>query len=239
MNKNAKIALYSTGGVGGFAAAYVLFALMMGAPAHTIPVIGALFPSPAENIEKANSTAPLVASEAQSGTRTERRAASAGLMDAFQIQSPYSAGELEALATELKRKVADLDARLAAVADREKSASARAEQLDEHYAELQRLQRALEEREKTLADRESSVTESDRARLEREQQGWVRLGKLFADGDAAELGTRLAEYAPGDAARILHSLKPARAKELLENVGATKWREYADAYRMLEPAGDK
>ncbi|MBM3991443.1 MAG: hypothetical protein FJ298_10620 [Planctomycetes bacterium] len=239
MNKNAKIALYSAGGVGGFAAAYVLFALMMGAPAYTIPVIGGLFPSPAENGEEAVVDSPLVANETHSETRTERREASAGLMDVFQIQSPYSGAELEALATELKRKVADLDTRLATVAEREKSASARAEQLDEHYAELQRLQRALEEREKTLADRESSVTESDRARTEREQQGWARLGKLFAEGDAAELGPRLAEYAPLDAARILHAQKPTRAKELLENVGATKWREYADAYRTLDPARDK
>jgi uncharacterized protein YukE len=216
---------------------------MMGAPPHAIPVVGALFPAPAASSEETSNTKSLVASETSSGTpveaRTERRAASAGLMDVFQIQSPYSSSELETLAAELKRKNADLDARLADVAGREKSVSARAEQLDEHYAELQRLQRALEEREKTLALRESSVTDTDRARFEREQQGWVRLGKLFADGDAAELGTRLAEYAPGDAARILHSLKPARAKELLENVGAAKWREYADAYRMLEPAGDK
>ena len=239
MNKNAKIALISAGGAGGFAAAYVLFALMMGASPHAIPVVGALFPAPAEKGDEPARKAPPVASETASEARTERRAASAGLMDVFQIQSPYSSTELETLAAELKRKNTDLDTRLAEVERREKETSARAEQLDEHYAELQRLQQALEEREKALANRESSVAETDRARFEREQQGWARLGKLFSDGDATELGTRLAEYAPGDAARILHTLKPARAKELLENVGASKWREYADAYRMLEPAGDK
>ena len=237
MNKNAKIALYSAGGVGGFAAAYVLFALMMGAPPHAIPVVGALFPAPAEKSDEPVRTAPVVASEPTGETRTERRTASAGLMDVFQVQSPYSTTELETLAGELKRKNAELDTRLGEVERREKDTAARAEQLDEHYAELQRLQRTLEEREKALAGRESTAAETDRTRFEREQQGWVRLGKLFTDGDAAELGTRLAEYAPGDAARILHTLKPARAKELLENVGATKWREYADAYRMLEPAG--
>ncbi len=237
MNKNAKIALYSAGGVGGFAAAYVLFALMMGAPPHAIPVAGALFPAPAETQDEPARTAPVVASEPKSEPKSERRTATAGLMDVFQIQSPYSSTELETLAGELKRKNSDLDMRLAELERREKEASARAEQLDEHYAELQRLQRALEEREKELAGRETTATETDRTRFEREQLGWTRLAKLFADGDAAELGTRLAEYAPGDAARILHALKPARAKELLENVGAAKWREYADAYRMLEPAG--
>lgn len=237
MNKNAKIALYSAGGVGGFAAAYVLFALMMGAPPHAIPVVGALFPAPAETQNEPARTAPVIASEPKSEPKSERRTATAGLMDAFQIQSPYSSTELETLAAELKRKNSDLDVRLAELERREKEASARAEQLDEHYAELQRLQHELEEREKELAGRETTAAETDRTRFEREQQGWTRLAKLFADGDAAELGTRLAEYAPGDAARILHALKPARAKELLENVGAAKWREYADAYRMLEPAG--
>jgi hypothetical protein len=33
-------------------------------------------------------------------------------------------------------------------------------------------------------------------------------------------------------------MKPARAKELLDNVGADKWKEFADAYRMAGDGGN-
>ncbi len=235
MNKNAKLGLYAAGGLGGFLVAYVTFALMMGAAPHQIPVVGAVFPQPQEKAKETPAPRAEVASTPSTApTRTETRTVSAGLMDVFQIESPYASGELQGLADELKRKSAELDTRLAEVAKREQAMQLRSEQLDEHSAELQQLRQSLEERERDLAGREATATESDRSRFEREQQGWVKLAKLFADGDATELGARLAEYAPGDAARILQALKPARAKELLENVGAAKWREYADAYRLLE-----
>lgn len=238
MNNNAKLGLYAAGGLGGFLVAYVTFALMMGAAPHQIPVVGTVFPQPPQADEKAPASRTEVASTPSPVTpaRTETRTVSAGLMDVFQIESPYASGELQNLADELKRKSAELDTRLAEISKREQAIQLRSEQLDEHSAELQQLRQSLEERERELAGRETSATESDRSRFDREQQGWVKLAKLFADGDATELGARLAEYAPGDAARILQALKPARAKELLENVGPAKWREYADAYRLLDTA---
>ena len=38
---------------------------------------------------------------------------------------------------------------------------------------------------------------------------------LIAEGDPEELSTRLQDYAPGDAARILHALPEERARQLL------------------------
>jgi hypothetical protein len=82
------------------------------------------------------------------------------------------------------------------------------------------------------------VQRNEKARAEREEESWAKLGKLFTEGDAADQGKKLAAYTPEQAARILVSMKPARAKELLDNVGADKWKEFADAYRMAGDGGN-
>lgn len=238
MNKNAKIALFSGAGLLGFTLAYVAFALVLGAQPHQIPVAGALFPTPPEQAqqsrEQSGEPAPVATSAA-----VETRTVSAGLLDVFQIESPYSAKELEGLVAELKRKSKELDQRLLELGERERRSSERAEFLDEQYAELQRLRAGLEHWETELEQRQGEIESSESARQEREGESWPRLAKLFAEGEAAEQGKRLAQYAPEDAARILQALKPARAKELLDNVGAERWREYADAYRLAAtPAGN-
>lgn len=238
MNKNVKFALWGVGGVVGFALAYIVFALVLGAQPHQIPIVGALFPAPPE---APTETPRVVTPEpvAESKPREDRGRQNASLLDVFQVNSPYSQAELEALVGELKHKGKELDQRTLEISGREKRADERAEFLDEQYAELQRLRAGLEQWQDELERRDGEVSASERARAEREDASWAKLAKIFGEGEVGELGKRLAEYAPGDAAKILHAMKPARAKELLDAVGADRWREYADAYRLMqEPTGN-
>jgi flagellar motility protein MotE (MotC chaperone) len=238
MNKNVKFALWGVGGLVGFALAYIVFALVLGAQPHQIPVVGAMFPAPPEAAQEAPTVATSTPTN-ESAPRENERRQNASLLDVFQVNSPYSQAELEALVGELKHKGKELDQRIGDVAAREKRADERAEFLDEQYAELQRLRAGLEQWQDELERRDGEVSAGERARAEREDASWAKLAKIFGEGEVGELGKRLAEYSPGDAAKILHAMKPARAKELLDAVGADRWREYADAYRLLDdPAGN-
>jgi hypothetical protein len=234
MNKGVKIGLMAGGGLLGFTFAYVAFALVLGVQPHEIPLVGKAFPAPAQ--EQPASVAPAPAPAAEPKLRIET--ASLGLLDVFQIEAPYSSKELEQLVGDLKRKSKEYDERLAELGDRERRAAERAEFLDDQYAQLQRLRTGLEEWESELEQRQVEVQRDERTRVEREAESWAKLGKLFSEGDAAEQGKRLAAYTPDQAARILQSMKPARAKELLDNVGADKWKEFADAYRLADDGGN-
>jgi hypothetical protein len=236
MNKGLKIGLFAGGGLLAFAFAYVTFALVLGVQPHEIPLVGKAFPAPAEP-EKAKDETPTPAA-APSEPKAAPQTASVGLLDVFQVESPYSAKELETLVADLKRKSKEFDQRMLELGERERRAAERSEFLDEQYAQLQRLRTGLEEWENELEQRQAEVQRNEKARAEREAESWAKLGKLFAEGDPADQGKKLAAYTPEQAARILVTMKPARAKELLDNVGADKWKEFADAYRMAGDGGN-
>jgi len=181
---------------------------------------------------------PVVDTPVVSAPTPVAQQASIGLLDVFQIESPYTSKELEQLVGDLKRKNKELEQRLLELSDRERRSQERAEFLDEQYAQLQRLRTGLEQWESELDQRQVEVNRDERAQVERENESWAKLGKLFSEGEAAEQGKRLAAYTPEQAARILQTIKPARAKELLDNVGADKWKEFADAYRLASDSGN-
>ncbi len=238
MNKGLKIGLIAGGGALAFTFAYVAFALVLGVQPHQIPLVGKAFPAPPET--PAESTPTVAEDEPKSAPQPAQGAqvAGIGLLDVFQIESPYSGQELETLVSDLKRKSKEFDQRLSELSERERRTAERSEFLDEQYAQLQRLRTGLEEWENELEQRQAEVKRDEKARVEREEESWAKLGKLFAEGDAAEQGKRLAAYTPEQAARILVTMKPARAKELLDSVGADKWKEFADAYRMAGDSGN-
>lgn len=237
MKKGAKIALIAGGCLLGFTCAYVAFALVLGVQPHEIPLVGKVFPAPPdakdETVEPTTPDMPL----AVAPTPVQQQA-SIGLLDVFQIESPYTSRELEQLVGDLKRKSKELDQRLLELSERERRSMERTEFLDEQYAELQRLRTGLEQWETELDQRQVEVHRDERAQVERENESWAKLGKLFSEGEASEQGKRLASYTPEQAARILQTIKPARAKELLDNVGADKWKEFADAYRLASDSGN-
>jgi flagellar motility protein MotE (MotC chaperone) len=235
MNPLLKIALVAIGSAAGFVGAFTGFSLALGAEGHEIAIIGGLFPQPPEEELAEGEGAPEPPIEPPASMRRPARKAGIGVLDVFSIESPYSSAELDDLAETLERKLREVDLRLEHVGEREARADDREQFLSERYAELQELRTDLEEWEAELRSRAAEIDRDEAARAERETQSWSRLSKLFEKGDAAEQGTRLLSYPPDEAARILHQLKPTRAQELLDNVPSDSWKDYAEAYRLLEP----
>jgi flagellar motility protein MotE (MotC chaperone) len=232
MNNILKIGLLSAGGSLGFVGAFSGFSLALGARPHEIAMIGSLFSTPPEEaVEQVEAPPkPIEAVE-----RRPARAAGIGVLDVFQIASPYSSGELSELAESLERKLGEVDGRLAALDERERRADDREQFLGEQYATLAKLRTGLETLGDELDQRESEIERDEAARDARATESWSRLAQLFQKGDAASQSARLRTYTPSEAAEILHQLKPARAQELLDALTGDAWKDYAEAYRLSEP----
>jgi flagellar motility protein MotE (MotC chaperone) len=232
MNNVLKLTLLAAGSSAGFVGAFTGFSLALGAPIHEIAIVGSLFPAPpGEETATAGPTpAPVPAVE-----RRPLRKAGIGVLDVFQIESPFTSSELSELAETLENKLHEVDQRLLEVAERERRAADRAQFLDEQHAALVGLRTGLETWEDELDQREAEVERDEAARAARTTESWVRLAKLFEKGDAAEQSTRLAAYTPDEVARILHQLKPTRAQELLDSFDPQRWKDYAEAYRTAAP----
>jgi len=228
MNKLLKTALIGVGASAGFLCAFVAFSRALGAGWHEIALVGPLFPAPPEE------AAP---QEPRVIIKQERpmRPAGIGVLDIFQIESPYSTAELEELVRTLEAKLDEVDQRLLDVGEREQRAEDRSTFLDEQYATLSKLRTGLETWENELRQREAEVARDEEARAAREAESWTRLAKLFEKGDAADQSERLLSYTPEEAASILFRLKPTRAQELLDQLEGDSWKQYAEAYRLREP----
>jgi hypothetical protein len=236
MNPLLKKAAFALGGALLFATLFVVFSLVMGVPRHELAVVGSLFPSPEEAEDGGQAT------EAASDPRPVQRpprpgAATAGLgvLDVFRLEAPFSTQELEKLVAELKTRRRELERRLEELDQREQRIVERSQFLDEQYQTLQTLRSGLEEWEAELEQRQIEVERDEAAERQREDEGWAQLARVFSEGDASEQGTKLTSYTPQEAARILHALKPARAKELLDALTGQQWKEYAEAYRLQTP----
>ena len=118
-----KIGLIAGGGLLAFSFAYVTFALVLGVQPHEIPLVGKAFPAPAEP-EKDKEKEPTPAAE-PSVPKPAAQTASVGLLDVFQVESPYSTKELETLVADLKRKSKEFDQRLLELGKRESNAAER------------------------------------------------------------------------------------------------------------------
>jgi flagellar motility protein MotE (MotC chaperone) len=231
MNKPLKLCAIGAGGLLGFGGAFVGFSRMLGADWHEIAVVGSLFPAPSADGHAEEAREPeVIVKQAPA-----QRPASIGVLDIFQVESPFSSTELEELAQTLEHKLDELDLRLEEVAEREQRAEDRSAFLDEQYATLSQLRTGLETWENELRQREVEVERDEAARAALEAESWARLAKLFEKGDAGEQSQRLLSYSPDEAASILLRLKPARAQELLDELEGEAWKAYAEAYRMREP----
>lgn len=235
MNPVLKMTLVAVGSAAGFAGAFTGFSFALGAKGHEIAIVGGLFPQPPDGEVAEDDPAPEPPPEIPASMRRPARKAGIGVLDIFSIDSPYSSSELDELAEKLQRKLREVEQRLVAVAERESHADDREQFQGEQYAQLQKLRTGLEEWERELRQRADEIDRDEAARADRETQSWARLSKLFEKGDAEDQGARLLSYAPEEAARILLQLKPSRAQELLDNVPGESWKDYAEAYRLMEP----
>lgn len=228
MNKIVKLSLIGLGASAGFLGAFVGFSRALGAPWHEIAVVGSLFPEPPPE-EDGDEPVVIIKKE------QPLRPAGIGVLDVFQIDSPYTTSELDQLVQTLENKLAEVDQRLIDVSEREQRSEDRATFLDEQYATLNKLRTGLETWENELRQREVEVERDEAARAAREAESWARLAKLFEKGEPADQSQRLMSYTPEEAAEILFRLKPTRAQELLDQLQGDSWKQYAEAYRIREP----
>lgn len=249
MNKVASISLAGAGGLMLFSVAYLGFAKMNHVPMHTLPVFGSLFPAPPESegehgkseVAEHGDQAPTEEHGSEPTTPTkpvdEGHAATpkhgetkADLLGVFQFEAPYSADELRELVATLERKNAELDRRMAQLASKEELVDDRLETIEERQKALDKMKAELEELQSELAARAEELDRDGEKKADEDKKSAKALGSLFVDGEVDALATRLVGYGPREAAKILATLEPDRAKELLDAIPQAKWREFAEAY---------
>lgn len=229
------ITLTALGGSVLFGGSLVSFALLRGAAPQELPLLGGLLDRAAQPEAEARRADAQAREEnlAPAPPRSTRRA-SLGVFDVFELDSPLTSAELTVLADELKAKRVEADRLLETLREREAHVQERLRTLDEQHATLQRIRTQLESWEAELAARDAELDRDESARAAREAERWGTLAELFADGDPEELSTRLLEYEPEDAARVLAALGAERARALLAALPEARWKDYAEAYSRAQ-----
>ena len=237
MNKLLVQIGYALGGLSLFVSTFFVFALLSGTPLHEMALLGKFVPAPPEPepVEAAQDETPAEDEPTPpvEPTPADRLAGAAGILGVFQIPSPLSAEELQALARELESKRVELDARLAELEAREERLALREEALEERYEELGRLRQMLEDLENELDLRREEVEAAEAARRAAESERWKRVAKWFEEGEVEELVRQLTQFSPDEAALILRNLPDPRAGELLRAVPEERYRESVDAYMRI------
>jgi flagellar motility protein MotE (MotC chaperone) len=235
INKLLEYAAYAVGGVSLFLASLLVFALAAGVPAHDVALVGGFFPEP---------PAPQGTSNKEPGSEPARPkiqaksledvvASTLGRLPGQTVTSPFDDSELETLVGDLKRLKLQYERELESVTKRGAEISEREASLDERAGLLQDLMAQLDQREGELALREEEVQRDESVAEENDAARWVKIAKVFAEGDATKMAGRLKLYGPEDGARILSNLEEDQRKALLDALPDSDFLEFNNAYSAL------
>lgn len=241
MNSVLKYVAYGAGSFALLGGSFFAFAVLSGTPMSQIPGIGAVFPAPEEVPEEA---APPEANDAREELAGDRRSTgqvygrARGPLQAFLLDNPFSAGELEELADALKSE-------RRALAVRENELAALRAELDEerrHYqelfAELEELRTALVERSEEQEARAEELARQRSDLAEVERASYRNLATVYAEGKASSAAGMLSQaYPPEKAALILSALDDERAAALLAEIhkaDPARGALYMDAFRKAK-----
>ncbi len=238
MNKYLKYSLFAVGGIVLFLGAFVGVAALTGAPMNEVAVIGALFDEPEQGEEEQE-----VASETEDDTQDAAKRGhdalqrQAGLLGAFQVDSPYTGSELRKLQNEMKSKFRETRDLADSLRARELLLDEREKAVLKKYNELNDFRTKLEEMESSIALRLSELERDEAAEQSRNIEGLKDSAALYQGGDAKTNAAMLADEAPEDAAVILKELGPEIAGEILREVQPMeRRREFMAAYRKVHEA---
>lgn len=241
-NPVLKYAAYCLGATALLGGSFFTFAVLSGTPMSQVPGIGVAFPAPPD--EEADLDAEPEPNDAREELAADRRSAgqvygrARGPLQAFLLDNPFSAGELEELADALKSERRSLAVRESALE------KLRAE-LDEerrHYqglfAELEELRTALVARNEEQEAREAELRRQASNLEEVERASYRNLASVYAEGKADTTAGMLAQtYAPEKAALILAALDDERAAALLAEIheaDPARGALYMDAFRQAK-----
>jgi len=158
-------------------------------------------------------------------------AGAGGLLGAFVMPAPYTASEIHELQQSLRKALVDAQSRLADIERREKRAAEWEQSVEQRRGELSQLRSLLEQKESELKGREIALRKEAQEKDQRDEASWKEIAGFFEEGDADELGARLAEFEPEKAAKILGHLEDSRARELVNALPKDKYKAYLEAYR--------
>lgn len=254
MKPPVKYALFAVGGLVLLAGSFVIFAALSGTPLHEVAILKNFVSAPKDEDESKSAAAKdehaTPPDERESGhddshagedtlakkpalSRGDVRAveANVGVLGAFMLPSPLSAGELSELQRSLRDTNTDAKKRLERIAQRERELDEWEHSLTERNTQLEELRRTIERKELDLTLREDEVKRDENAKNARESQSWAELAKFFSEGDPEELAKKLVLFEPKEAVRILRALDDVRASALVNALPADKYHAYLEAYR--------
>jgi len=255
MKPAVKYALFAAGGLVLLGGSFVVFAALSGTPLHEVAILKnfvaapktdehAAKPAPAdEHAATADEHTDMARSDGESSAKTphirpgDARAieANVGVLSAFMLPSPLSAGELSELQQSLRNTNNDAKKRLERITQRERELDEWEHSLDERTQEIQELRRVIERKELDITLREDEVKRDESAKNARETQSWGELAKFFAEGDPEDLAKKLVLFEPKEAVRILRALDDERASALVNALPPDKYHAYLEAYRAAAP----
>jgi len=237
MSRIIEMIAFAIGGLSLFVVCFVGFAAMSGKDVSQIAVIGRMFPAPNEG-EHADGKPGEEAPAPSEGEHAEKLSdaavveASLGVLSAWTLPSPYSTSELRVLSEEIKKKRGELEEREHALDRRERAVHDDEQELEDRVKTIEELRKHLEEMQGELAQRELALQRQESAAAAGKDAAWAEIGGVIASiEEPAAAAKRLQEYEPADAAKILRTLgDDTKAREILNQVETTRWKEYVDAY---------
>jgi flagellar motility protein MotE (MotC chaperone) len=256
MKPAVKYALFAAGGLVLLGGSFVVFAALSGTPLHEVAILEKFVAAPATGEHEAKSEPAAAHAEpsdehapdmdhggSTASTKKPRMSAgdvraveaNVGVLSAFMLPSPLSAGELSELQQSLRTTNNDAKKRLERITQRERELDEWEHSLDERTQELQELRRVIERKELDITLREDEVKRDENAKNARETQSWGELAKFFAEGDPEDLAKKLVLFEPKEAVRILRALDDERASALVNALPPDKYHAYLDAYRAAAP----
>lgn len=234
MSKYLKIALLGAAGLVLFGVTFTMVAVFSGAPLKEVAVIGRLVGGPDERGDDAPAVAMGGSDEEKvepvSGEEALMR--NAGLLSSWNLPAPFTGSELHKLQKELTDQIRENSIEREKLRVRSLELDEMEQALKDKYAELAGMRSKLEELESSLDLRQAELERDEKARAEREVQGWKDVAKLLSGGKPKENALLIAEEDPEYAARILRELGEAQAGEILRLIEpSSERRKFLDAYR--------
>lgn len=235
MNHVLKYVAYSIGAFVLFIGSFLGFAAFSGTPLNKLAVVGGLFPEDVKETPSAGAAPdPMerVENDARPAEEVVRDAALP--LHTFVLDSALPAAELNRLQTELKSLIRENELRSLELDNRAKELELRAQHYDDRWKEIETIRTNLMKSELELEQRKGELDRDQAAQEALEKESWKSLASIFADGKAKVLVSKLTQYEPESAAKILRALPDARAAELLAEIPDDRYIAYTEAYRKAE-----
>lgn len=220
MNKILKSLVYALCGSGLLTASFVVIASVVGIPLSNLPMIGGFFPEP-----ELEGSEPPQPSTLEAQIDEDRRPpdqvleASASPLHSFQLETPWSTKQLEALEQRLEARIAVFEERTQALKEREREQNERERRYDKMFIQLDVMRESLLLQSDESAARQEEIDTEALAKEAGRRDSLKRAAVLYEEGDPADAAKMLlATYSPEDAGEVLRYLDASRVTELMTEI---------------------